>query len=302
MEGHPIPRQITTFEFKLIGFLTLHQFIYLVIFFPLGFVAYKLFPIPYVNILIGLLVGAIGPILAFVPINDRPMDVWLRNLMKRLTSPTQYIYHKENKPLPFFTNLYFVQDPHRVMTHIESQEKLAAYMNQKRKSASQQQSKKQSINVLFHMNQKTNAQKSYPPPQQTQIPSETPTVSTTQINTVPQSQSIAQTVVVDQPTQSTPPSTLPHPSNQPFFTGVVKNHKLIPLPGILIYVKNENGEAVRLLKSNPHGVFATFSPLPPGHYTFELKDPREGYFFDTMNLQIDQSNLKPIEFFSKELL
>lgn len=297
MEGHPIPRQITTFEFKLIGFLTLHQFIYLVIFFPIGFVVYKLFPIPYLNILVGLLVAAIGPVVAFVPINDRPMDVWLRNFMKRLTSPTQYVFHKENKPLPFFGNLYFTQDPHRVMAHIESQEKLAAYVAQKKKANPQLQSKKQAINVLFHTQQTKT-----PPPTTTQPVLQQPiSLSTPSQTQTPPQQHTTQTVVVEKPQESIP-SSQPHPTNQPFFTGVVKNHKLIPLPGILIYVKNEKGETVRLLKSNPHGVFATFSPLPPGQYTFELKDPREGYFFDTMNLPIDQSNLKPIEFFSKELL
>jgi len=46
MEQHAVPRQITTFEFKLIGFMTLRQFIYLLVFIPLGVVVYFLFPIP----------------------------------------------------------------------------------------------------------------------------------------------------------------------------------------------------------------------------------------------------------------
>jgi F-type H+-transporting ATPase subunit alpha len=50
MEQHPIPRQITTFEFKLIGFMTLKQFLYILISIPAGFVVYKVFPIPILNI------------------------------------------------------------------------------------------------------------------------------------------------------------------------------------------------------------------------------------------------------------
>src|SRR5438270_526220 len=34
MEQHAIPRQITSFEFKLIGFMTLKQFLYLLVFLP----------------------------------------------------------------------------------------------------------------------------------------------------------------------------------------------------------------------------------------------------------------------------
>ena len=282
MDQHPIPRQITTFEFKLIGFLTLRQFIYLIVFIPLGFVAYKIFPIPLVNIFVGLLVGSIGAAFAFLPINDRPLDVWIKNFYRRITSPTQYTYHKNNRPLYFLDNLYFLADPHRIVSHIESQEKLGAYLAKNKPAPNQ---KKQNINSLLQQSvlhlKKTNgvaSDKSKFPIQQ---------VSTVQTNT-----------------PSATPTVTPTPTSPvvPYFTGVVKNHKLIPLPGVLIYVKNDKGEPLRLLKTNPHGVFATFSPLPEGEYVFEVKDPKNTYFFDTMKLKIGEANTRPLEFFSKELL
>ena len=75
MEQHPIPRQITTFEFKLIGFMTLKQFLYLVVFVPAAYVVFKLFPIPFLNFLLALAVAGIGAALAFVPIQDKPLAV-----------------------------------------------------------------------------------------------------------------------------------------------------------------------------------------------------------------------------------
>ena len=60
MEQHAIPRQITSFEFKLIGFMTLKQFLYLVIFAPIGYIVYVLFPIPLLNIILGIVVGGMG--------------------------------------------------------------------------------------------------------------------------------------------------------------------------------------------------------------------------------------------------
>jgi hypothetical protein len=77
---------------------------------------------------------AIGPALAFVPINDRPLEIWIKNLIKRLTSPTQYFYKKQNPPLYFLQDLVFVSDPHKVFTHIESQKMLNQYLSQKIKS------------------------------------------------------------------------------------------------------------------------------------------------------------------------
>ena len=90
--------------------------------------------------------------------------------------------------------------------------------------------------------------------------------------------------------------------HKPFFIGTVKNGKRIALPGILIYVKNTQNIPVRLLKTNQHGIFATFNPLPAGEYTFEIKDPKSSYLFDTMKITIQDINTRSIEFYSKELL
>lgn len=280
MEQHSIPRQITTFEFKLIGFLTIKQFIYLIVFIPIGFIVYYLFPIPILNILLGIMTGGLGFAFAFLPVNDRPLDVWIRNFFKRLTSPTQYLYHKANQPLYFLKNLYFVADPHRVIAHIEAQEKLARYLSTKNPPAPSIQ-KKQSVNNLFQMATSALSGKSTEKPP-------APTLNQSEHDsglprTVPQSGS----------------GTV---AKKPFFTGVIKNHRLLPIPGILIYMKDDTGAVLRLLKSNPHGVFATFNPVPPGEYQFEVKDANNTYFFDTMKIKVGPENPKPFELYSKELL
>lgn len=276
MEQHPVPRQITSFEFKLIGFMTLRQFLYLLVFIPMGLLLWKIIPIPLLNILFGVIVGISGVCFAFLPINDRPLDVWIKNLMRRLTSPTQYTFHKHNPPLYFLHDLFFISDPHKVMTHIESQKKLATYLA---KTAPAQSTP--SIPDTKHVDSLLKESS-----------------STLQYK---------QEVVELSPPSKSPPvapeiaSAAPQPK-RPFLIGVVKNNRRIPLPGVLIYVKDETNHAVRLLKTNPHGVFATYSPLKSGTYQFEVKDPKGSYFFDTMNINVGSTNLNPYEFYSKELL
>jgi hypothetical protein len=265
MEQHPIPRQITTFEFKLIGFMTLNQFIYLIIFIALGFIVFFLMPIPLLNVILGFIVGAIGPILAFVPYNDRPLDHWIVTLFKKLNSPTQFFYHKQNKPLYFLEGLYFINNPRITLAHIESQEKLAAYLNQKKTELNSDNLKKQQINQMF----KTSAQ----------------------------------STLYDKNSSAQPASLVKNNlTNHPFVYGVIKSNKLFPLPGILVYIKNQKGEVVRLLKTNNNGYFASFKPLPPGEYIFEFKDPNQNNFFDKMNLKLEEINPNPIEIFSKKML
>ncbi|MDO8610662.1 MAG: PrgI family protein [bacterium] len=282
MEQHSIPRQITSFEFKLIGFLTLKQFIYILVFAGAGFVAYLIFPIPLLNYVVGVLVAAVGLAFAFLPINDRPLDVWIKNLYKRLTSPTQYVFHKHNPPVYFLQNLYFATDPHHVLAHIESQEKLAQYIVST--APVKPNTQKQNIHNLFHT-----ANVAQPKKTTSIITSAQTTQNKPDINVVP----------AQNTTGAPAPST---GSRAPFFSGLIKNHKLIPIPGILIYVKNDAGASLRLLKSNPHGVFATFNPLPSAEYTFEIKDPKNTYLFDTIKLKIEAQNPKPFEFLSKEML
>lgn len=276
MEQHPIPRQITTFEFKLIGFMTLKQFLYLIISAPIAFIIYMLFPIPIINILLAICAGIVGIVFAFVPFNDRPIDVLLRNFWKRINSPTQYFFRKDNPPIALLQNLFYVNDPHRVMAHIESQKMLSAYLATTKQTLIANQKKKVVQQVV---QAPISSLRVNPPKKKTGI-FHLPSFSTKEL--------------------STPVTTTQE--KRPFFIGIVKNNKQIPLPGILIYIKDKTNQPVRLLKSNPHGVFATYSILPPDEYTFEMKDTNNLYFFDTMKIKVSERNDRPIEFYSKEML
>ncbi|MEN9328794.1 MAG: gwa2 protein [Candidatus Parcubacteria bacterium] len=315
MEQHPIPRQITTFEFKLIGFMTLHQFLYLLAFIPPAFIVYKLFPIPILNVILALLIFGIGAVMAFIPYQDRPLDQWIKNLWKRLNSPTQYTYHKHNPPFYLIQNLYFVTDPHKVLAHIESREKLAAYLatTQKQEAVDHRKKTMQSLLRKPSSQLATAVQPKMAHPvvqvaaQAAAARQTTPAAPpVTRAPYVPQ---MAGTSVMPPPQPAAPPPntpTIPPPvmtsTKHPFIIGTIKNNKKIPVPGILVYIKDSKGSSLRLLKTNPHGMFASFNPLATGDYTLEVKDPNGSYFFDTMNVHIDQGKPAVFDVYSKEML
>ena len=276
MDQHPVPRQITTFEFKLIGFMTLRQFLYLVIFFPIGFIVYKVIPIPFINIVVGVIIGAIGIAFAFIPIQDRPLEVWIKNLIRRLNSPTQYTYKKHSDKIGTIEDLYFTSDPHLALTHVETKEKLNKYMQSVRaendhSTTIDARAKKQQVHINDLLTQTKNTDPTEIKKANVSLQSNSSEVKTETIK-------------------------------QPFITGVIKNRKQIPLPGTLVSIKDSDGNQLRLLKTNPHGIFATYSPLVSGDYRFEITDPKEIYFFDTMNVHIDSDKQKPLMFYSKEIL
>ena len=258
MYKHPIPRQITTFEFKLIGFLTLKQFLYLVIFFPLGYIFYVLTPIPYINILAGLSIASVGLAFAFLKIQERPLEIWLKNLLKSLSSPTIYIYKKHNLAPEYLEDITLSTSP--TSEHLASRKHLKNYLSQKKPT--QVKEKKGFISSLFFF--------------KPEKPKKEPTS--------PQEKK-----------EQTPPL------NQPFLSGVVKSSKQVPLPGILVYIKDPEGNPVRLMKTNPHGVFATFKPLKDGAYTIEAYDPTGANTFDKMEIQVEGRVTYPIEIVAKSL-
>jgi hypothetical protein len=96
LEQHPVPQNVTTFQFRLIGDMTLKQFGYLAAGLILAYISFNL-PLPFFFRYPLVAVFALGGIgFAFIPVEQRPMDVWFMSFVRSIYSPTQYIWQKEN--------------------------------------------------------------------------------------------------------------------------------------------------------------------------------------------------------------
>ena len=92
MENHPIPQDITGFQFKLIGDMTLKQFAYLAGGSILAWIIFSL-PITYfLKFPFASLIILSGVSLAFLSMEGRPMDTMIINFMRATFSPTKYVY------------------------------------------------------------------------------------------------------------------------------------------------------------------------------------------------------------------
>lgn len=99
MEPHPIPQNVTTFQFHLVGDMTLKQFMYLA---AGSVVAYILFvflaPIYPIVAWPGIVISAsAGAAFAFLPIGSRPLDLWLGAFLKAVYSPTKRVWKKNDQ-------------------------------------------------------------------------------------------------------------------------------------------------------------------------------------------------------------
>jgi hypothetical protein len=99
MENHPIPQDITGFQFKLIGNMTVKQFAYLAAGIVLAWITIAL-PINIsIRLLFAFIFSMIGVAFAFLPIQGRPLDIMFSHLMKALINPTQFVYQKSGARL-----------------------------------------------------------------------------------------------------------------------------------------------------------------------------------------------------------
>lgn len=133
MEQHPVPRNISGFQFHLIGDMTLRQFIYLAGGVSIAFIINKALPFPpIINFSISGAVGLTGFAFAFLPIQERPLDKWLISFIKSVLSPTQYLWQKECLPPEILTRFSVthikVTRPTHLSLHKEATEKLRLYL------------------------------------------------------------------------------------------------------------------------------------------------------------------------------
>jgi hypothetical protein len=110
MDNHPIPQDVTGFQFRLIGNMTVKQFGYLAV---ASIIAWGAFQLPisiFIRLPISFVFAFLGIALAFLPVAGRPMDIMIANYIKALFRPTQYIYQKSADPFFHVSQKKPIQD------------------------------------------------------------------------------------------------------------------------------------------------------------------------------------------------
>jgi hypothetical protein len=94
MEQHPIPQQVTSYEFKLVGDMTLKQFAKAAGGIVIAMIINASPLIFFIKWPLIFLFATGGLALAFLPFQDRPLETWLLAFIKSIYNPTMYIYKK----------------------------------------------------------------------------------------------------------------------------------------------------------------------------------------------------------------
>lgn len=100
MDNHPIPQDVTGFQFRLIGDMTIKQFAYLATGVGVAWIVFIL-PISFlIKFPLIVLFAGTGIVLAFIPIEGRPADTMILFFFKALFSPSQFLYQQKGGAFP----------------------------------------------------------------------------------------------------------------------------------------------------------------------------------------------------------
>src|SRR4030067_3261218 len=101
-QQHPIPQQISSYQFRLVGDMTLKQFFQVGggVLFALLIYSTSLHPV--IKWPIILLSTGLGAAMAFLPFEERPLEKWIFAFFRSIYTPTAYFWEKAKTQPVFF--------------------------------------------------------------------------------------------------------------------------------------------------------------------------------------------------------
>jgi hypothetical protein len=293
MEQHPIPQQISSYQFRLVGDMTLKQF-------------FKIAG----GILISLLISAsslpgiikwplvlffalFGIALAFLPLEERPLEQWLFAFFRSIYSPTYYRWQKSSKTPAFFKEEASVPQEKIIAPHGEKElQKYLTSLPGRGESVSSglEEGEKTflgKVGNLFKNNLTPSRPKPSPAP-----PSPKPRL-------IVEEKGGPQVPISGQPVQFSSEAAPPLPPEKPnTVTGQVTDASGKIVEGAILEFKDAAGRPVRAVKTNKAGHFFVVTPLQNGKY--EIVTEKEGLTFEPVVFEATGSIIPPIAIQAKQ--
>lgn len=320
MEQHPIPQQISSYQFRLVGDMTLKQFFQVAggALISLIFYSSKLPAIvkwPFI-----LFFSLLGVALAFLPFEDRPLETWILSFFKSVYSPTIFNWRKMKTSTLFFRNE--TESPQENVIPSEGQEKMNKYFATQGGPSFSFVNKLEETEAKFLSLVGNIFVKAGPTSGETLINQTAVPVINKQEFVIPASSPVSfvakKVIVEEKPIAQSNLSfekvsqTLTEQQSKPMFgaqfsidaappspptvvntvVGQVIDEKGKIIEGAILEVKDAAGRPVRALKSNKLGHFLVVTPLQSGRY--EIFSEKDNFIFDPVYFEAQGNIIPPI--------
>ena len=299
MEQHAIPQQISSYEFKLVGDMTLKQFLKAAVGIVLAFLINASHLIFFLKWPLMIICAGGGLMLAFVPFQDRPLDVWIKSFLKSIYSPTIYTYKK--MPDKDWINLIMskpketeLEDEETEAIPVKNREKVKEFIESlpsvklsKEREEMEEQSKVEEVK-----SQTVKTTEQIETPRTTPEPKPQPQAENWQdkevnLNLKTERLGATGTAVFGEIPMPDKPD-IPN-----IMVGMVTDISGKILEGAIVEIQDENGNPSRVLKTNSLGQFKTTTPMANGKYLVITE--KENYKFDRVNIELTGKIVEPIK-------
>lgn len=319
MEQHPIPQQISSYQFRLVGDMTLKQFFQLAGGALISLLIYSTGLHPIIKWPLIVFFALFGAALAFLPFEERPLEQWIVAFFRSIYSPTLFQWRKTTtQPVYFQPEESQPQTiPEPVPKSAPSNGSLSPFIS---KLEEAEQGFLSSLGGLFTAPAPVVAPSATPasPPISSQ-PQELKIPSVQTIGVTPQG--FKPTVVVEEKSVQPAPTTMhtvavgqtisghgpvattlaqfspdAAPPTPPTIPNVIVGQVMDPdnkiVEGAILEVRDTAGRPIRALKSNRAGHFMIVTPLSSG--TYELITEKDGLMFEPLKFEATGVTIPPI--------
>ncbi len=304
MYQHPIPQNVTSYQFRLVGDLTLKQFLEFLI--GVGLAALFYFSNLY-SPLKAVLMGAsvvFGIALAFIPIEERPLDQWVIAFFKAIYRPTQFIWHKQPTLPEYFSYQTITTTQSTIETSdanaYRKQAGLTSYMQTLPTDDFYNALDTQQSEQLHYISNLFSGTVSSPITQQPASPNKsinttpTPSLLNTSLSNSPEniqtiSSEPASSIINAPQSLLTPP---PTPEAANMVTGLVTTPMNNPLENAIIEILDQENVPIRATKTNKLGQFFSSTPLKNGIYSISIE--ADGFHPSILTLQANGNVIPPL--------
>jgi hypothetical protein len=301
MEQHPIPQQISSYEFKLVGDMTLKQFLKAAAGLLLALMINSSKLIVIIKWPLMFLFAGGGLMLAFVPFEERPLEAWIVAFIKAIYSPTVYIYKR--KKINNWLDLDLKEkkeekgvEDSRVKSNLVGNKLKEAISiigakeikNEEGLKVEEKIEKKEEVLKAEIIEEKK--EEIVKKEEKVEKKEENWRDNKANLNLKGEKLEATGKAVFG----SIPMPDIPEIPN--VIVGMATSMEGKIIDGVIIEIQDEHGNPSRVLKSNALGQFKTTTPLADGRYLIIAE--KDGFNFDRVNVDLNNQIVQPIRIIS----
>ncbi len=305
MEQHPIPQQITSYEFKLVGDMTLKQFLKAASGIVLALIINSTKLIILVKWPLMLVCAGAGLALAFVPFEDRPLETWVISFLRAIYKPTIYTYQRKSTKnwldLDLTKNIkqneedLIVTEKQGIKSNLSGDKiKDAIGVIGMKKGEKNKEITIETENTLTEAKKdvisERSAESSGVSGEKIEVKNEDWRDAKTDLNLKTEKLEATGKAIFG----SIPMPDIPEIPN--VIVGMATNTEGRIIEGVIIEIQDEHGNPSRVLKTNSLGQFKTTTPLASGRYLIIAE--KDGFIFDRVNIDLNDQIVQPIRIIS----